>query len=324
MSAGTRPAISVVVPHKPGLEEVRVLDSLKRVAYPADRFEVIVAEGYHPSKQRNRAVEQARGDIVIFFDDDVVPDPNIFERVVAGFAAHPDAAVVGGPSVIPPTDSFVQQCFARVMRSRVTMGRSIARYEAHGRQRVTNESELILCNVAMRRDVFLKVGGFDERLWPNEENELFDRIRANGYQLIYDPEVIVYRSHRPTLVAFARQLLGYGRGRLGQTIIRPTPTCLIRLTPGAFVLYLASLLAWHPCWYLLPLVPYALIIAAAAAYHTAHNRTLAGGLMSLWMLPMAHLAYGCGLLYGLFSKLGRHEEPPGTTVQLRVAKPMPS
>jgi len=316
------PTISVVVPHKPGVEEVRVLKALEAVDYPRDRYEVLVAEGYHPSKQRNQAVARARGDIVMFFDDDVQPDAGIFRRVVEGFEAFPRAAAVGGPSVIPATDNFWQQCFARVFRSRVTMGRSIARYESKGGRRVTNESELILCNLAMRRELFTKVGGFDERLWPNEENELFDRLQKHGYQLIYDPQVRVYRSHRPTLGAFIRQVFSYGRGRMGQTLIRPSLTCMVRMTPAAFVLYLLSLLVWHPGWYLWPLAPYAALIGSAAAWHAIHNRTLAGGLMSLWLLPLAHLAYGCGLLSGLTHHLGRHLEPPGATVTLRVVKPL--
>ena len=314
------PTISVVIPHKPGLEEVRVLESLKAVDYPRDRYEVIVAEGFHPSKQRNQAVAKSRGEIVVFFDDDVTPDPQVFKRFVATFEEFPDAAVVGGPSVIPPTDNFWQQCFARVMRSRVTMGRSIARYESNGRRRATNESELILCNVAMRREAFVKAKGFDERLWPNEENEMFERLQLFGYRLIYDPEAAVFRSHRPTLKHFVRQLFGYGRGRMGQTIIRPSLTCMIRMVPAAFVLYLASLLVQHEWWYLLPLAAYALLIGSASVYHAIHNRTLAGGLMSLWLLPLAHIAYGVGLLSALFMKMGRHEEPPGASVNLRVVK----
>ena len=323
MSSCSLPIISVIVPHKPGQEQVRVLGSLAGVDYPADRYEVIVVEGFHPSKQRNMALAQARGEIVIFFDDDVMPEPQLFRLVVKDFAEHPTAAVVGGPSVTLPNDSFLQQCFARVMRSRLAMGRSIARYEAKGRLRATNESELILCNVAMRREAFVKVGSFDERLLPNEENELFDRLQANGWEVLYDPQMIVHRSHRSTLRAFALMMAGYGRGRMGQTLIRPSPTCAIRMIPAAFVLYLVSLIVWHPWWWLLPLAIYTALIAAAAVYHVLHNRTL-GGLMSLWLLPLTHVAYGCGLLSGLTHHLGQHIEPPGATVRLRVVKRLES
>ena len=67
MSAPQRPTLSVVIPHKPGLERIRALESLATVEYPRDRYEVIVAEGYHPSKQRNQAVAQAHGEFVVFF-----------------------------------------------------------------------------------------------------------------------------------------------------------------------------------------------------------------------------------------------------------------
>ena len=86
MSVSPPPTISVVIPHKPGLEEVRALESLAAVAYPRDRYEVIVAEGFHPSKQRNQAVALSRGEIVVFFDDDVAPDAKIFETAPGAVA----------------------------------------------------------------------------------------------------------------------------------------------------------------------------------------------------------------------------------------------
>ena len=87
------------------------------------------------------------------------------------------------------------------------------RYRQTGGVRRTSDRELILCNLSFRRARFLALGGFDERLYPNEENELLERISRDGGRLIHDPELAVFRSQRPTFRAFCRQLYGYGRGR---------------------------------------------------------------------------------------------------------------
>jgi hypothetical protein len=46
------------------------------------------------------------------------------------------------------------------------------------------------------------VGGFNEKLYPNEENALMDELQKRGGKLLYDPELIVYRRPRPTFRAF--------------------------------------------------------------------------------------------------------------------------
>ena len=56
-----------------------------------------------------------------------------------------------------------------------------------GRVRATSEKELILCNLVARREAMLELGGFNEALYPNEENALMDELQKRGGKLIYDP-----------------------------------------------------------------------------------------------------------------------------------------
>jgi succinoglycan biosynthesis protein ExoA len=53
----------------------------------------------------------------------------------------------------------------------------------------------------------LQHGGFNEALYPNEENALMDNIQKAGGKLLYDPELFVWRRPRRTLKQFTRMLI---------------------------------------------------------------------------------------------------------------------
>jgi len=81
-------------------------------------------------------------------------------------------------------------------RARVAFGPSRARYYQVGAVRASSEKELILCNMLTRREATLELGGFDEALYPNEENALMDELQKRGGKLIYDPAVVAQRRPR--------------------------------------------------------------------------------------------------------------------------------
>jgi len=196
--------VSIIIPVKPG-GRVSALAGVQALGYPMDSFEVFVAEGKCPSRQRNMAVTAASGDILCFLDDDSQVSPKFLQRMVRHYA-DPAVAAVGGPSLTPDTDSTLQHSFGMAFASVIGGGGMRNRYRQTGGVRATCDRELIFCNLSFRRDVFLSFGGFDERLYPNEENELMERIRRGGGLLIHDPELAINRSHRSTLKAFCRQL----------------------------------------------------------------------------------------------------------------------
>ena len=63
--------------------------SSRRLDYPAERLEVIVARGRQPSAQRNKAIEAAAGEWIYFLDDDSEPEPQNLIRASIGLE-HPD------------------------------------------------------------------------------------------------------------------------------------------------------------------------------------------------------------------------------------------
>ena len=113
-------------------------------------------------------------------------------------------AAVGGPIITPPSDSFLQKGFGLTLAS-IFGGSSIrGRYKKLGVERPATENDLILANLSFRRDVFLGAGGFNEKLYPNEENELMNRLQHEGHVFVYVPDAYIFRSQRANYRAYLK------------------------------------------------------------------------------------------------------------------------
>lgn len=289
---------SIIIPVKPG-GHVAALAALSELDSDSPDHEIIVAEGKKPSRQRNMAAEEARGDVLYFLDDDALPTTDALKRLAANFS-DPDVVAIGGPSITPADNTPFQRAVAWALSSAFGGGAIRNRYRSVGTLRDTDDRELILCNLAFRRDVYLSSGGLDERLYPNEENELIDRLLKSGKRLLHDPSMFVRRSQRPTLAAFIRQMKSYGKGRAEQTLITRSMS-FKAIIPALFVLYVISLvLVPLPLWYLLPGLVY---LAAVSVNSLAAAFRGQGGVALRLPLVYAllHFCYGAGFISGLFA-----------------------
>lgn len=287
---------SVIIPVKPGGYVAACLH-LRKIMPDDSRYEILLAEGSAPSQQRNRAAKEAIGDVLYFLDDDSLILPENL-ALCSGDMSDPSVAVVGGPSLTPEGDSWLQQLFGSALASAFGSGAVHYRYHAHGNTRVTTDKELILCNLAVRRSLFIELGGFNERLYPNEENEFLGRVAAAGYTLLHDPSMIVFRSQRRTLKAFIRQMFSYGRGRGQQTLLTASFS-FTSFIPLFFVVYIV--LALICIKYVLLLVP--LVIYLCATFLSSLQVLLGTGRLYALLLPgiylLMHIVNGVGLLWGL-------------------------
>jgi succinoglycan biosynthesis protein ExoA len=313
----TVPSVTVLIAARPGQADVKAVAASRALDYPADRLEIIVARGRHPSVQRNTALRAARGELIYFLDDDSVPAPANLHRAVAHFS-DPKVQMVGGPNVCPPEAPALEHVFARVLASWLAFGPSRARYAPVGGVRATSEKELILCNLLARRQAMLALGGFDEALYPNEENALMDELQKRGGKLIYDPQLLVHRRPRSSLRSFARMLLTYGRGRAEQFRVNPTPGSALNFVPPLFCLFLLAL----PFLVTLTRVGAAcmVLLACYAAAVLGQGLFLAAGgqvrhsLAAIPLIVATHVLYGLGFWRGLFTTL----KPPGQRPAVEV------
>lgn len=317
------PSVTVIIAARPDLADIKAVTSARAFDYPNDKLDIIVARGRQPSVQRNAALRAARGELIYFLDDDSVVSPDKLRRAISHFSS-PKVEIVGGPNLCPPDAPEVEQAFALVMTSWLAFMSSRARYAQVGRVRETGEKELILCNLIARRKTMLRHGGFNEALYPNEENALMDEIQKQDGKLIYDPEFFVYRRPRSTLKSYVRMLLNYGRGRAEQVRLHPTTGSAPNFIPALFCVYLIVLpfVLWMspaffaPYW-LAPLALYvlALLIQTAALIPSGG---ITRSLLGLPLIILTHSIYGVGFWRGLFTKLKAPHEPGATPVALET------
>jgi len=338
----TLPSVTILIAARPGQSEIKAVAATRQLDYPHNRLEIIVARGQQPSVQRNAALKAADGALIYFLDDDSMPPPDRLRHAVVHFS-DVTVKMVGGPNLCPPDAPKLEQIFAVVLSSWLAFGPSRARYAAVGSLREASEKELILCNLLARREALLELGGFNEALYPNEENALMDELQKRGGRLLYDPQFTVQRRPRPSLKAFARMLLNYGRGRAEQFRSYPTFGSAPNFVPPLFCLYLVllpllmKLLPWrftlentfrgsngdvrHQTFSpdihlaLLPLAGYLLALLLQTLISTFRHGILKG-ISALPLLALTHFFYGLGFWRGLFTTLKAHDQKPATEVTL--------
>ena len=315
------PSITVLIAARPGQAEIQAVAASSALDYPADKLEIIVARGKQPSAQRNAALKAARGDLIYFLGHDSAPEPGNLHRAVTHFS-DPKVQMVGGPNLCPCDAPPLEQVFALVLASWLAFGPSRARYAAIGQVRATSEKELILCNLLARRQAMLELGGFNEALYPNEENALMDDLQKRGGKLIYDPQLIVHRRPRSSLRSFARMLMTYGRGRAEQFRLHPTPGSALNFVPPLFCLYLLALpllLTLTPIGKagLVPLAFYALAVLAQAVVLATGGQVFQS-IAAIPLVVLTHILYGLGFWRGLFTALKQKGQQPPPPVVLET------
>ncbi len=134
-------------------------------------------ESMGPAGARNIGVMQAKGDIIYFIDGDVVPKRDNLERIAKLFTEQKDiAAVFGTYDDSPGCPNFISQ-YRNLLHSYI-----------HQISLVDAETFWTGCG-AIRKDIFLKIGGFDLesfRLPSIEDIDLGYRLKDSGYKICLD------------------------------------------------------------------------------------------------------------------------------------------
>jgi len=216
-----RIAVTVIIPVAPGCSPAAAIRAIEREPGVAGKIELISIAGRNPTLQRNLAAARARGEWLYFLDHDSIVRPGTLRSLLKA-AERFKADAAGGPNEGSPSKRLIDRAAEFVLKSPAGSPFIYRRYlPTDGEPRKATELSLILCNLLFRRDTFLRLKGFDPRLYPNEENELLNRLADEGGLAISVPGAAVEKSRNYTLGGYIRENFRYGRGRMQQVWVNP-------------------------------------------------------------------------------------------------------
>ena len=207
----------LVIDNAPETDETK---KLVQELFPDFRYVLEVRPGLDWA--RNRAIEEANGEIIAYTDDDVVVDPLWVDALEKVF--QNDTGVMAVTGLVAPyeMDTHAQILFERYGG----FGRGIKRrwYQVDK----VNQKGISFhfgagqfgtgANMAYRKIVFEKIGVFDPALDVGTvtngggDLEMFFRVLEEGYMLVYEPSALVWHRHRKSIEELRVQLKNHGIG----------------------------------------------------------------------------------------------------------------
>ena len=309
----------------------RAVQSFLDQDYPKDRMELLIIDGestdgtlevikntierasdtcrisFYDNPKRilaagwNIGIKNAQGEYVIRIDAHAEAHPELISTCVRLFKELGDAAVVGC-AVETISVSACGRIIANIQSSPFGIGNS--------KSRCTLESGYVdtVPYGMYRKDLFDKVGLFNEEFVRNQDNDMHGRIRASGGKFyLYTGIKNIYHS-RTSVKAMAKQ--AFGNGKWIMIGIKKSESkegiSVKHLVP--FMFFLASVLLligaiFRKEFGILLLCMYALYIVCALLFASKKTKDPKEMLLMLGGFWIYHMSYGLGTFLGMFSRL---------------------
>jgi succinoglycan biosynthesis protein ExoA len=318
-----KPFVSVVMPIRN--EANRITDTLTAVLaqdYPADRMEVIVVDGVsddgtpdvvrsiaersdrtviilnNPARivpaALNHAIRAARGEVIVRVDGHCRLETDYVRRCVEALA-RTGADNVGG----------VQRAKGGSLRGRAIAVATMSPFGVGNARFRYSERPGWVDTVYLgtyRRDLFDRIGGFDEELANNQDDDFNIRLTKAGGRIWLDPAIRVTYQPRESISALWRQYFRYGLYKV-RVLQKSGWTSARHFVPAVFVVLLVAgvvgaAVARNPLVGLV--VPAVYAVGAAGAGLISGRRDAATMLLLPIVFATLHVAYGTGFLAGLW------------------------
>jgi len=335
------PAISIIVPCRNERANIeQVLQSILSQESPRGGFEVIVTDGMSDDGTRtvlaamaknhsilrildnpgrivssglNGAIRDARGSVIIRMDAHTKYASN-YVRQCVGVLNETEADNVGGPWVAEGK-GLVGRTIAAAFQSSFAVGGA----KGHDPTYEGNVDTVYLG--CWPRQIFDRIGYFDEELVRNQDDEFNLRLSRAGGKIWQSPRIRSWYQPRSSLLGLFRQYTQYGYWKIRVIQKHKLPASGRHLVPGAFVFALIAFALgsfWWPSIRLCSL----LLIGSYAAFNIAASflTAIRNGWNLVLLLPVVfacfHFGYGLGFLRGIWDFLILQRTPDATFTQL--------
>lgn len=311
------------------------LDSIVAQTVGLDQLQVVVVDGRSTDRTREVVARytEAHGERIRLIDNPRQITPCAFNLGIQA-AETPYVGFVSAHSTLAP--DYVAECLAALERSgaddvggplamtaegyvasaiAVATASPFGVGNANWRYATADTFVDTIFPGMYRREVFDRIGLFDEELVRNQDDELNFRLTQSGGRIFLTPKIKTYYVNRSTLRSLWRQYYQYGFWKVRVMQKRGGAASWRHFVPAAFVL--ALLIA---VWVWLAFDPHAWLLTALAVSYGAGALLFAvracrrEGWQYLPMLPLIflclHLSYGLGFLQGV-RHFGRRRAVPG-------------
>jgi GT2 family glycosyltransferase len=223
----------VVVDNAPTSDALRKV--VEGAAEGGAEFRYCVEQRPGLSWARNAGIAAAASDIIAFLDDDEEPDEYWLAGIADGFAGGEKVGCVSGIVLPARLDNAVENLFEEIGGHSKGRGFVKERFDKSGPQ-----SPLwplppfgVGANMAFRRAALDRIGGFDVALGAGtptgggEDTLAITLVMLHGYEVVYEPDALMWHYHREDVASLNKQLHGYSVG------LTAFYAALIRQRPGA-------------------------------------------------------------------------------------------
>ena len=199
------PKVSVIIPSLDGYRDGNVPRLIKQVqGQTFTDLEIIVVEGVRPNgKARNEGAKKAKGEILICIDDDVtLGHEKIIENLVNYLESDRNIGLLGISKRLPEDSNWFQRrCAKEIPRSTSPVYSELT------------EGDLVdhMC-IAIRKDLFFKVGMENENLIRGTDPDLRHRIRKTGLKIAIVPDSWGYHPVPGSLIKLLKTFFINGMG----------------------------------------------------------------------------------------------------------------
>lgn len=322
------PFVSVVMPVRNEADFIaRSLQAVLLQNYPPEFFEIIIADGLSTDSTRriienlsaeygvnitivdnpeqiaptglNHAIAAEHGEIVIRVDGHCEIAPDYVTNCVR-YLQENRAEGVGGP-IETIGETLTAQAIAVAMSSGFGVGGSAFR--------TINDREMYVDTVAFpgyKREIFDRIGVFNEELVRNQDDEFNYRLRKSGGRILLAPDIHSKYYSRSNLKSLWRQYFQYGFWKVRVFQLHPKQMNLRQFIPFGFVmtlafLLLASIFSRYAVWSLAAVLSLYTLAALAATLKAARRIKLGGLPLVFFSFAILHISYGVGVVCGLYA-----------------------
>jgi GT2 family glycosyltransferase len=243
----------------------------------------------------NIGLLKARGEVIVRVDGHCEIPPDYLERLVE-LLTDKEAQCVGG-ALLNVGEDRAAKAIATAVGSKFGVGGAAFRTSTKGEYVDT------VAFGAYPREVFDRIGVFDEELIRNQDDEFNFRLTQSGGRIWLEPSLRVSYHSRATIGSLWRQYWQYGLYKILVFKKRRGVPAVRQLVPAAFVASLISAACislvsrrWTPL--AVVVIPYVAATGAATAAEAKGDKKLLPHLpIAFWTL---HVAYGSGSIWGLW------------------------